>query len=164
MQFPSSFFSIPFVSVHVVHLYSRTGITAAWKEMRLILSDRSDFHMIDNRSIEDHAFARRILMTLSVDEMLYGGTWTGPLISDNHDLVRGYLLLDRSICTLFCLHSHGGHTSCSLGFGLARYICKKRDVICVVCIRSSLYGVSSASCFFSLKPLSFIRAFNIRST
>ena len=35
-----------------------------------ILSDRSDFHVIDNLLIAIHVFTRHILMSLSVDEML----------------------------------------------------------------------------------------------
>ena len=51
--------------------YSRIDMTAAWKKLRFILSDRFDFHMIDNLSIEVHAFPSRILMSLSVDETLF---------------------------------------------------------------------------------------------
>ena len=58
-------FSLSYVSVHVVHPYSRTDtITFCF-----ILSDRSDFHMIYNLSIAFYAFARLILQ-LSVNEML----------------------------------------------------------------------------------------------
>ena len=46
VQFPSSFFSICFVSVHVVHPYSRTDTITAWKKLRLILLDKSDCYMI----------------------------------------------------------------------------------------------------------------------
>ena len=70
VQFPSSFFSIRLVSVHVVHPYSRIDTTAAWKILRLILSDRSDFLMIDILLIADHTFACHILMSFSVDETM----------------------------------------------------------------------------------------------
>ena len=43
---------------------------AAWKKLRFILSDNSDFHMTDNISIADHAFASRVLMAFFVDDML----------------------------------------------------------------------------------------------
>ena len=46
-QLPSSFFSIRFVSVHVVHPYSSMDTVAAWEKMRFIFSDRSDLHMTD---------------------------------------------------------------------------------------------------------------------
>ena len=68
VQLPSSFFSIRFVSVYVVHAWSRIYTTVAWKESRSILSDRLDLHMIDNLSIVVHAFAWCILMSVSVDE------------------------------------------------------------------------------------------------
>ena len=45
-------------------------ITVAWKKFRFILSDRSDFYTIDSLSIAVYAFARRIVMSLSVDETL----------------------------------------------------------------------------------------------
>ena len=53
-----------FVSVHVVHLHSSTDTVTAKKKSRL------DFYMIDNPSIAVHAFARRKLTSLSVDEIL----------------------------------------------------------------------------------------------
>ena len=59
-----------FVSVHVVHPYGSIDTIAARKKSHFILSDRSDFHMIDNRSIAVHTFARRILISLSADETL----------------------------------------------------------------------------------------------
>ena len=37
VQFPSSFFSIRFVSVHVVHPYSSMDMTTPWKKSRFIL-------------------------------------------------------------------------------------------------------------------------------
>ena len=69
-QFTSSFFSIHFVSVHVVHPNSSTDTTTALKKYCLILSDRSDFYIIDSLSIAVNAFTKRILTSLSVDEML----------------------------------------------------------------------------------------------
>ena len=48
VQFPSSFFPIRLFSVHVVHPHSGNDTIAVWKKLRFILSDRSDFHMIDS--------------------------------------------------------------------------------------------------------------------
>ena len=48
VQFPSSFFSICFVDIHVVQSYSRIDTTAASKKLCFILLDSSHFHMIDN--------------------------------------------------------------------------------------------------------------------
>ena len=53
-----------------MHPYSSIDTTAAWKKLRFILSIRSDLHMTDNLSIAVHAFASRMLMSISVDETL----------------------------------------------------------------------------------------------
>ena len=50
-RFPSSFFSVSWVSVRVVHPYSRAVTIVVWKKPCFVLSDRSDFYMIDNLSI-----------------------------------------------------------------------------------------------------------------
>ena len=42
----------------------------AWKKPRFILSDSSGFYIIDNLSLTFYAFAWRILISLSVDEIL----------------------------------------------------------------------------------------------
>ena len=57
VQLLSNLFSICFVSVHVMHPYSRIDTTVAWKKLRFILSDSSDIHMIDKLSIAVHTFA-----------------------------------------------------------------------------------------------------------
>ena len=53
-----------------MHPYSSIDSTAAWKKLRFILSDRSDFHMADRLSLTVHAFASRVLTSVSVDETL----------------------------------------------------------------------------------------------
>ena len=58
-----------FVSIHEVHPYSSMDTATAWKKSCFILSDRSDFHLIDNQSIAFHAFIRHMITSLSVDEM-----------------------------------------------------------------------------------------------
>ena len=68
VKLPSSFFSIFLVSVHVAHPYSSMETTVAWKKLRFILSVRSDFHMTDSLSLAVHAFASRVLISVSVDE------------------------------------------------------------------------------------------------
>ena len=70
VQLLSSFFSICLVGIKVVHPYSSMDMTAAWKKLRCILSDRFDFHMTNSLSIAVHAFASCILLTFSVDETL----------------------------------------------------------------------------------------------
>ena len=54
----------------MVHPYTSMDMTAAWKKLRFILSDRSDFLMTDSLSINVHAFANLVFMPFSVDEML----------------------------------------------------------------------------------------------
>ena len=63
VQLPSSFFSIRLVSVHVVYPYSRIDTNAASMKLCFILSDRSEFHMIDNLSIAVYAFASLIKLS-----------------------------------------------------------------------------------------------------
>ena len=43
VQLPSSFFSVHLVNVQVVHPSRSIDTTAAWKKLRFILSDKSDF-------------------------------------------------------------------------------------------------------------------------
>ena len=54
----------------MVHPYSSIDMTAAWKKLRFILSDRSDFHMTDSLLIAVQAFASHVLISFLVDEML----------------------------------------------------------------------------------------------
>ena len=70
VQLPSSFSSLHFVRVHVGHPYSSIDTTTAWKKFCFNLSHRSDFHMINYWLIAVHTFARRILISHSVDEAL----------------------------------------------------------------------------------------------
>ena len=70
VQFPSSFFSISFVNIYVVHPYYSMDTTTARKKFRFNSSDRLNFHMIDSLSIAVHAFARRKLISFSVDKTL----------------------------------------------------------------------------------------------
>ena len=66
---PFSFFSMCFVSVHVIHPYSSMNLDIAWKKC-FILSDKSEFHMINNLSRAYYTFTRCILTSFSVDEIL----------------------------------------------------------------------------------------------
>ena len=51
-------------------LYSSTDTARVWENSRFILSERSDFHLIDDLSITFRAFAMRMLTSLSLDERL----------------------------------------------------------------------------------------------
>ena len=66
----SSFFSIRFVIVHVVNPCSCIDSVTTLEKYHFILSDISDFHMMDNLSIVVQAFTRRMLTLISEDEML----------------------------------------------------------------------------------------------
>ena len=65
----SRFFSMFFVIILVVNFYRNTNTVTCKKKFRFILSQRSDFLMIDNLSIAVHAFTRRMLTSFSLDEM-----------------------------------------------------------------------------------------------
>ena len=47
-----------FVDIQVVHLYSSTDVVPARKNYCFILSERSDFNMIDDLSIAIYTFPR----------------------------------------------------------------------------------------------------------
>ena len=70
VHLPSSLFSMRLVRVQVVQTYSSTDMTTVWKNCRFSLSVRSDFHITDNLFVADHAFLIRVLISLSVDEIL----------------------------------------------------------------------------------------------
>ena len=72
VQFPSILFSTHFDSVKVVQLYSNTYISHSLEEILSysILSEKSDFLMIDKLLIVVLTFLIHILTSFSVDEML----------------------------------------------------------------------------------------------
>ena len=169
VQLPSSFFSIRFVNVHMVHPYSRIDTTAAWKKLCFILLDRFDFHMINNLSIAVYAFARRILMTLSVDE---------TQLHRYVNLTTNFKELPfRMKMSLFCLkHIYSvlsAFTSKSVQPATSTSLCSKDSAWVGVFERYAMSFGKSASVKknyrllftdFSAKPFSFIRSFNVRST
>ena len=53
--------------------YNSTDLATGWKISCFILSERLDFLMIDNLSVAVNSFLRRILTSLSVDEILLPG-------------------------------------------------------------------------------------------
>ena len=87
-QLPSSFFSIRFVSVHKVHLYSSIDTTAAWNESCFISSDITDLHMINNLSIGAYWCHFQSMRRWC------RGTWTCTLISENRHFEWRWFLLD----------------------------------------------------------------------
>ena len=116
VKLPSSFISILYVSLHVVHPYISIDTTAAWKKLRFILSVRSDFHMTDNLSLAVHAFANPVSMSFSVDETLLPlPTPTPPVVSrcSSHILMYWYLIVSLLlyIFTRFISYSSGCFSS-----------------------------------------------------
>ena len=140
LQFPSSICSIPFVCIHVVHPYCSIHITAAWKEFRFNLSERSDFNMIDSLSITINAFPRRTLISLSVDKTLpprYVNLSINFLMKTHiHRFVHIHVEANAFCCLLCAIQQ---------GFGLGKCTCKKCCAICVVCVRNSFCGISPES-------------------
>ena len=67
---PSNFFSTISLRVNLVHLYGSTETVTVLKETRFILTEKSDFYIIDYLSIAIRAFVRLILKMISVDEIL----------------------------------------------------------------------------------------------
>ena len=53
-----------------MQLHISTNTATAWKNSHFILSERSDFLMVDNLSIALHALPKYMLTSLSVDEIL----------------------------------------------------------------------------------------------
>ena len=142
VQFLSSFFSMRFVNINVVHPYRRIDTTTVWKKLRLILSDKSDFHMINNISITVPAFAWRILILHEKLQAKYINLFTNFREPPFRVEMSPYWVKH-----MYSVLSTFTWSPMQLGFGLGRCICQKRYVICVVCVRNSLWGVSSASCF-----------------
>ena len=66
-QIYSDFSFKRFIRVLVVHPYGRTDAATTRKKSRFILSESSNFHMIDKLSITIHSFFMLIRASLSVD-------------------------------------------------------------------------------------------------
>ena len=54
----------------VVRLYSSTETTSAWKNSCFILSEGSDFNIVDKLSIAVYTLTRLMLISLSGDEIM----------------------------------------------------------------------------------------------
>ena len=115
------------------------------KKSRFILSDWSNFLMIDNLVIADHTFAWRMLTSLSVDKILLLRDVNKTSNSRACNWEWRWLLLFQNPFTLFYLHIYvEANASCclqqalQLGFSL---------VINIIWICYSSCWISS-SCFF----------------
>ena len=80
------------------------------------------------------------------------------------------LLFDLKTCTLLYLHSHISHCPLLSSPEYAEGLCLGRFIWCkgyisVVHVRNSFFSrISSASCIFSVKPISFIIPIDVQST
>ena len=167
--FPSSFSSMRLVRVQMVRPYSSIDSATTWKKSRFTLPTRSDFHTTENLSIAVHAFARRMLTSLSVDEMLlsrYVNRSTdfkglplkvemAPFWLNIYDLCFICVRIETNVscCLLYAIQ---------LRFSLDKCICVKRLIICVVYVCSSFYWVPSASCLLLYETIFYIRSIDIK--
>ena len=153
-----------FVSIYVVHPYRSIDTAAASKTPHFILSDRSDFHMIDNLSRAVQASTRRISTSLSVDEIMllrYMNLSTNfrgrPLkvemapsrLKHTYSI---YLRSSRGRCLLLPVLDY------------VVEICKNCYIICIVCDCNSFCRMSASELFFfNVKPF-FFRSIDVRTT
>ena len=149
-----------------MHPYISIDTATTRKTSRFIISNRSDFYMIDNLSIAFYALAR-CMLSLSEDEMLlpmYEDIFTyfrlaissgnGPFIFKTQELC---FICIRVETNSFCWLRQAMYQ----GFSLSRSICKKRYLICIDCVHYSYCGILSAPCLFlCVKLFSFIRSTN----
>ena len=70
VKFPSSFFTICFVTVHIVHLYFSLEAYPARKVPHFILLERLDLQTIDMLPVAFHTFDWYLLKSFSIDVML----------------------------------------------------------------------------------------------
>ena len=145
----------------------RTDTATAWKNCSFISSKRKDFHVVVNLWIAIHALPMRMLISLSVDEILlprymnwfinfrglpFNKKMTLSCLRHERRFIWVYIETNASFCLLQDMRQK---------FGLSRCIWKKHLIIYVVCISDSFRKVSYASCFFffSVKPFSFTRIY-----
>ena len=100
-----AFFFNRFVRGLGVQPYTITDMTIVWKIFRFILSEISDFYIIDNPSIAVHAFSTRTLTSLSKNEILlpmymnwFTVFWGLPL---KKEIVPSYLIHVNSFLSAF---------------------------------------------------------------
>ena len=115
-----------------MHPYSCIETATARKKFRFILSDRSDFRMIDSLSVAVNAITRCISKSLSVDETL-PQRYVNMSTNSRGRSLRLEMVFSRLKYTysiFICVHGEPNAACCLLqatqqGFGWSRYICKK---------------------------------------
>ena len=93
--------------------------TSTWKKSHFILTDTSDFHMIDNQSIVFRAFARRMLTSFSVDEimLLRYVNWSINIKGLRLDQDSTCVLNKMMLC-LNCIHIEANASCCLLHYAV----------------------------------------------
>ena len=100
----------------MVHPCHSTDIDTDWKKSNFILLEGSDFHMIDYLSITFHTFTRRMLISISVDEMLlprYGIWFTNLRCFPLRVEIVPFLFKSHEICFI-CIHIEANVSHCLL--------------------------------------------------
>ena len=136
----------------MVHPYSSMDMTTVWKKLCFILSDRSSFHMTDSLSIAVHVFTSRDLLSFSVDETLIQRQVN--LFTSFRDWpfsveMSLFLILIKAHVFRFVSIDVEAYAACCLLQKIRPkrvYLPEAHCVISVVCVRNSLYRLSSASC------------------
>ena len=143
-----------FVSDHVVYPFSSIDTATAWKK-----SDWSDFHMINNLSIEAHAFVRRISISLSVNKTLlprYVNLFThfrcSPLIVE-----MSFCLKKHVLCFIYIYIEVNASWLCRMDLAWAGVFAEALDH--VHSLRLLFFCFLSS---FSVKPFSFIRSLDVQ--
>ena len=148
----------------MVQPYNSTYTINAWKTSCFLLSERSDFSMIDNLSIPVHALPMCLLTSLSVDEILlpkYVNWFINFRGFPSNEEMAPFWTKIHEFCFIW-VYAETSATFCPLHamqqrFGLSWS--KKSKIICIVCINNSFCGISVASCV----SFSFMRSIDVRS-
>ena len=146
---------MPFVSVQVVHSYNSMNTANAWKKSRFILLDRPDLYMINNLLIAVLAFARKILTSLSVDEMMlliYKNCSTG---FKGQPLKVKMVFLIQATWAQFYLPLSGDQCLLLLAQVYVIWIRIRLVYLQYRLLRYSFFKISSASYFFEWKAVFF---------
>ena len=157
VQFLSSFFSIHFVGINVMHPYRRIDMTTVWKKYCVL------FYQIGLTSIwliTDQQKSKLSLVAYSCHFQSMSSSFRESPFCVEIPLFRlkHFVYIHMEVNAICCLLQ-----AIQQGFSLGRCICQKHHVICVVCVCNSA-GYHLLLAFFRVKSFSFIRFINIQST
>ena len=154
--------------------YSIMDTATARKKSRFILSERSDFYMINTVSIVVHALTRCMLTLLSIDEMLLPRYVNWSTNFRGLPLTVEMVPFYQNIFNLFYLYSNRAQYLLLLALGILLGLVYLWEALGHL---RSLHLSFSAGYrlllaffffffffFFNEKPFSFIRSIDVRST